>query len=97
MCESAIYLQQAVTMLRTETEPGRDRWLDWVLALLLNPETDVEKINSNLRKELFSILSTAFLQEIHRVSEIHSTEDCSDHLISYLVKGNPGTNPALLD
>ena len=86
--EETIYLQQAVTMLRNEKDEERDRWLDWVLSYILNPDTQIEKINVNLRKEIFSILSAVFLLEIHHVSETHPTPQCSENLLSYLLQGN---------
>ena len=87
MVELRIYMEEAVTMLRSEGAEEKERWLDWVLAHLLHPDTNLANISANLKKELFSIFSTVFLHEIHRVTEANPPEACSDQLVSCLLKG----------
>ena len=89
LAEQKIYFQQAVTMLTAagRTAEGKERWLDWVLAQLLHPNTDCQALGSSIRRDLFNILSAAFLDEIPRVSTAKSVDGCFDHLFAYLVKG----------
>ena len=87
MEEEILNLHQAVAMLRNDKNDERERWLDWLLSYLLNHETKLENMNLNLRKEIFSLLATVFLLEIHEVSETNPIAQCSDNLLSYLLRG----------